>query len=85
MPFQMEGRFVGMVTDKMRQFWCGLHGHDTLRHFAKGRLSLQCTTCGYETPGWDLKRADLATRGAEHEHRVNLHAAVTSQINHASH
>lgn len=45
-----------MVTNKVRQFLCGLHGHDTLRHFAKGRISLQCVTCGYETPGWDLKR-----------------------------
>jgi hypothetical protein len=44
-----------MVTDKVRQFICGLHGHDALLHFEKGRMSLQCTSCGYETPGWDLK------------------------------
>ena len=43
-----------MVT-KVRQFICGLHGHDALLHFEEGRMSLQCTSCGYETPGWDLK------------------------------
>jgi hypothetical protein len=43
-----------MVT-KVRQFICGLHGHDALLHFEQGRISLQCTSCGYETPGWDLK------------------------------
>ena len=50
----------GMITramDQMRQFVCGLHGHDALLHFQEGRLSLQCTSCGYETPGWDLKTA----------------------------
>jgi hypothetical protein len=44
-----------MVTDKVRQFLCGLHGHDALLHFEQGRMSLQCTSCGYETPGWDLR------------------------------
>ena len=43
-----------MVT-KVRHFICGLHGHDALLHFEQGRMSLQCTSCGYETPGWDLK------------------------------
>jgi hypothetical protein len=53
-----------MLTDlfmralgKFRQFVCGLHGHDALLHFEQGRMSLQCTSCGYETPGWDLKAA----------------------------
>ena len=47
-----------MVTDKVRQFLCGLHGHDALLHFEHGRMSLQCTSCGYETPGWDLNASD---------------------------
>jgi len=55
-----------MVTDKVRQFLCGLHGHDALLHFEDGRMSLQCTSCGYETPGWDLRATDEpATRTAE--------------------
>ena len=50
-----------MVTDKVRQFICGLHGHDALLHFEHGRMSLQCTSCGYETPGWDLRAAEETT------------------------
>ena len=42
-------------SERVRQFICGLHGHDALLHFGQGRLSLQCTSCGHETPGWDLK------------------------------
>jgi hypothetical protein len=47
--------FVARVLTIVRQFFCGLHGHDALLHFETGRLSMRCTSCGYETPGWDLK------------------------------
>jgi hypothetical protein len=49
---------AGVMTraaEQLRQFLCGLHGHDTLVHFEPGRMSLQCTSCRYETPGWDLR------------------------------
>jgi hypothetical protein len=38
----------------VQQFVCGLHGHDALLHFEDGRMSLQCSSCGYESPGWDV-------------------------------
>jgi hypothetical protein len=41
-----------MVT--LKQFYCGLHGHDTLMHFEKNRVYLQCASCGHTTPGWAL-------------------------------
>ena len=47
--------FLARMVGHVRQFICGLHGHDALLHFGQGRLSLQCTSCGYETPGWDVK------------------------------
>jgi len=56
-----------MVTEKVRQFLCGLHGHDALLHFEQGRLSLQCTSCGYETPGWDLRSNKNQLQDAEFE------------------
>jgi hypothetical protein len=43
------------VSEQLRQFICGLHGHDSLLHFANGRVSLLCSSCGHETPGWDVK------------------------------
>jgi hypothetical protein len=46
---------VGRTVEQLRQFICGLHGHDALLHFGPGRVSLQCTSCGYETPGWDVR------------------------------
>ena len=46
---------ISRAAGQLRQFLCGLHGHDALLHFEQARLSLQCTSCGYETPGWDLR------------------------------
>ena len=48
------------AAEQLRQFICGLHGHDALLHFEHGRMSLQCTSCGYETPGWDLRTSGQA-------------------------
>jgi hypothetical protein len=45
-----------MITDTIRQFFCGLQGHDALLHFDKTRISLQCVSCGHETPGWEVRR-----------------------------
>ena len=49
---------TGVITrtaEQVRQFICGLHGHDALLHFEHGRVSLLCTSCGHETPGWDTR------------------------------
>jgi hypothetical protein len=53
-----------MATDYvtwMRQAVCGVNGHDNLLEFGRGRLSLKCTSCGHETPGWDIKVRGTAT------------------------
>jgi hypothetical protein len=54
----------------VRQFTCGLHGHDALLHFETGRLSMRCTSCGYETPGWDLKTASAGQEVVQPKARV---------------
>jgi len=56
--------FVAKILSIVRQFLCGLHGHDALLHFETGRLSMRCTSCGYETPGWDLKSSKPVPAGA---------------------
>lgn len=52
------GDLVTRGLDRARQFVCGLHGHDSLLNFEAHRLSMQCMSCGYESPGWDLRRSD---------------------------
>ena len=53
-PSQLPPGVLTRAVSQVRQFICGLHGHDALLHFEQGRMSLQCTSCGHETPGWDL-------------------------------
>jgi hypothetical protein len=48
-------RILGRAVLWARQFVCSLHGHDALLHFDQGRISLLCTSCGHETPGWDVQ------------------------------
>jgi hypothetical protein len=66
---QPEG-FSIRVMDRVRQVFCGMHGHDNMLQFEHEHLFLQCTSCGHQTPGWRLNdlpparplRSDSSTR-----------------------
>jgi hypothetical protein len=49
--------FGGRVIDRLRQMYCGMHGHDSLLQFQQDRMFLRCASCGHETPGWSLNEA----------------------------
>jgi hypothetical protein len=66
----MLTRIVVSVVDRIRQFVCGLHGHDALLHFQTGRLSMRCTSCGYESPGWDLRTSRAPVQTARQAGRL---------------
>ena len=53
--FAQSNGMMSRVGEQLRRFICGLHGHDSLLHFEEGRVSLLCSSCGHETPGWDVK------------------------------
>jgi hypothetical protein len=40
------------VVAQFQSAVCGLSGHDPILQFAGGRMYLQCTSCGHQTPGW---------------------------------
>ena len=65
---------VGML-DRVRQMFCGLHGHDTLLHFEQERMSLRCVSCGHETPGWELNEVPptVTIRGDARRHALRPH------------
>ena len=50
-----SGGFLARLGVQVRQTLCGLHGHDELLHFERGRISLECASCGYQSPGWEVK------------------------------
>jgi hypothetical protein len=67
------------ATVQMRQFVCGLHGHDALLHFERGRLSLLCASCGHETPGWDLSASTSQLHDADARRARIAHLPLVRQ------
>ena len=68
--FDSSPGVAGRAMLQVRQFVCGLHGHDALLHFEQGRISLQCTSCGYESPGWDVRSVPSRTEPMDAPRRV---------------
>jgi hypothetical protein len=73
---QAEG-FSGRVIDRVREAFCGLHGHDSLLQFQQDRMFLKCASCGHESPGWELNETP-PTVVARVENRVQ--AVVRTQF-----
>jgi hypothetical protein len=67
---------LARVGEQVRQLICSLNGHDSLLHFEQGRMSLLCSSCGYESPGWDVKGAPVRAERRGERRTVRLpHAA----------
>ncbi len=56
-PAQEEDSFLGRIVDAVRQTLCSLRGHDSVLHFEQNKVLLRCTSCGYDSPGWDVGHA----------------------------
>lgn len=52
-----EESFFGRLIESIRQALCGVRGHDSVLHFEGNRVLLRCTSCGYDSPGWDVGHA----------------------------
>jgi hypothetical protein len=61
--------------------YCGLHGHDSLMHFEKDRMFLQCASCGHATPGWELteQRPMMSVRAARRTHVLHRPRLVSAR------
>jgi hypothetical protein len=39
---------------RIGQLLCGLRGHDSVLHFEGNRVMMRCTSCGHDSPGWEI-------------------------------
>jgi len=70
--------FGERVFDRVREAFCGLHGHDNLLQFHHDRLFLKCVSCGHKSPGWELNETPpIAAAQASNRQREPL---VGSQL-----
>src|SRR5258706_2213047 len=45
---------VTRTFGRLGQLICGLRGHDAVLHFEAHRVNMRCTSCGHDTPGWEI-------------------------------
>lgn len=45
---------VARTFTRLGQLLCGLRGHDAVLHFEGKRVMMRCTSCGHDTPGWEI-------------------------------
>ncbi|HET7698718.1 MAG TPA: hypothetical protein VFK57_23580 [Vicinamibacterales bacterium] len=51
---QSVGGLVHRAMARVGQLLCGMRGHDSVLHFEGKRVMMRCTSCGHDTPGWDV-------------------------------
>jgi hypothetical protein len=61
---QTSGAFERMLK-RIHGLVCGMHGHDSVLQYERNRMFLRCTSCGHETPGWEVTPAAFQMRRAE--------------------
>jgi hypothetical protein len=64
---------VGRFATRVGQVLCGLQGHDSVLHFERNRVMMRCTSCGHDTPGWEISGDGPRKRfeGDAHRHLLN--------------
>jgi|SRR3954452_10441997 len=45
---------VARLMNHVGQMFCGFRGHDSVLHFEGNRVMMRCTSCGHDSPGWEI-------------------------------
>ena len=69
---------VARTLGRLGQLFCGLRGHDSMLHFAGNRVNMRCTSCGHDTPGWEISGRGPRKRyeGDARRHRLTTQRLV---------
>ena len=51
---EQDSSVMARAVSRIGQLFCGLRGHDSVLHFEGNRVNMRCTSCGYDTPGWEI-------------------------------
>jgi hypothetical protein len=49
-----QSALLARALARVAQWLCGLRGHDAVLHFEDKRVMMRCTSCGHDTPGWEI-------------------------------
>lgn len=61
---------MNRLAARVGQFLCGMRGHDSVLHFEGNRVMMRCTSCGHDSPGWEISGRAPRQRfeGDRHRH-----------------
>jgi hypothetical protein len=45
---------INRAMGRLGQLLCGVRGHDSVLHFEGNRVMMRCTSCGHDSPGWEI-------------------------------
>jgi len=71
------GGAVARAMGRLGQLFCGLRGHDSVLHFEGNRVNMRCTSCGHDTPGWEISGRGPRRR---YEGDARRHLLVTKRL-----
>jgi len=49
-----EAGLMARMLTRFGRVVCGFHGHDAVLHFEGSRVMMRCTSCGHDSPGWEV-------------------------------
>ena len=73
-----EAGLMARMVSRLGQVVCGFHGHDAVLHFEGNRVMMRCTSCGHDTPGWEISGQGPRMRyeGDARRHALKPHIAL---------
>ena len=51
---ESAGALMSRAVTRFGQLLCGIRGHEAVLHFEGKRVMMRCTSCGHDTPGWEI-------------------------------
>ena len=45
---------MNRLAVRVGQVFCAMRGHDSVLHFEGNRVMMRCTSCGHDSPGWEI-------------------------------
>ena len=75
---QTIGSLMNRAAARFGQLLCGMRGHDSVLHFEGKRVMMRCTSCGHDTPGWEVSGRGPRQRfeGDARRHRLTTQRLV---------
>jgi hypothetical protein len=74
---QTAGSIINRAVARFGQMLCGMRGHDSVLHFEGKRVMMRCTSCGHDSPGWEVTGRAPRQR---YEGDARRHQLVTQRL-----